>query len=92
MMSSAGQSMEQPDYYSIIAGRIVSDPAFVVKLIEYPRLALREALEAVGLNPTDDLINELAAMLNTFKGTVGEEYLARNARDYLADRPEIEMI
>lgn len=81
-----------PDVYSIIAGRIVSDPAFAVKLIEHPRVALREALEAVGLEPTDQLIDELVALLDTFKNVVGEEYLARNARDYLADRPEKEMI
>ncbi len=91
-MTLNGQTYGEPDVYSIIAGKIVSDPAFTLKLIDHPRLALREALETVGLEPTDELIDELVALLDTFKGALGEEYLVRNARDYLADRPEREMI
>ena len=91
-MPTGGQTPSQPDYYSIIAKRIVSDPEFVIKLIKDPQPALKEALETAGLHPTAALINELSAMLEQFKTTVGYEYITRNSRDYLADRPEIEMV
>ncbi len=82
----------EPDYYSIIAGKIVGTPGFLERLLgSNPGAALREALGSVGItNPPPRLINDLIAELNAFKatsfdGSDGSDLILTRAQMYLAD-------
>ena len=84
-----------PDYYSIIAGKIVGTPGFLERLLgPNARAALREALGTVGISDPDPrIINALISELNNFKESPGSEFVFPRAQMYLADSmSKVEMI
>ena len=84
-----------PDYYSIIAGKIVGTPGFLESLLgPHARAALVQALGTVGISDPDPrIINALIAELNNFKESPGSEFIFPRAQMYLADSmAKVEMI
>lgn len=80
----------EPDYYSIIAGRIVADPGFLNLLLgSHPNAALGAALTAAGItNPPTSLINDLLVELDAFIADPnnGTTSISPRSQDYLADK------
>ncbi len=90
--NAKNKGSNEPDYYSIIAGKIVGTPGFLERLLgSNPGAALRDALGSVGITkPPPGLINDLIGELNVFKGisfdgSDGVDLILSRAQMYLAD-------
>jgi hypothetical protein len=88
----------EPDYYSIIAGKIVGTPDFLESLLDTdsdPERVIRAALGTVGiLEPPPEIIIELLTKLNDFKTRGETAFIFPRSQMYLADKSfsEPEMI